>query len=531
MNMLLEYLTRHAWAVERGSLQRMVEIVTRHYRGQKLSTDEIAAITDARDARAAEKAAVEMEIAGDVAVIRIDGVIAKHSRMVNGHSQPRGTSIEDLVPQLDAAVANLDVAMIFLRIESPGGSIAGLADFADRVYRAGAVKPVIAFADDLAASAAYWIGSQASRFYANQSAAVGSIGVYSLLADTSAMHEREGIQVHIVRSGPHKGVGAPGIQITDEQLGPIQDLVDADYEMFLTAITRGRGARGPDAHGKKLRELADGRLYPAAEAVRHGLIDGVMTLQSALAAKRPAVRRKDARSGSSAAAVTVPAITATAPAARASTSASAGASTSRGPVRSHEAWIGRTTEARRPKVPVRAGDDGDPAAFTAAVHEFKAGGKSKAQAMRAAAVKFPRAHRAWLAAGCPDGGLVDDGRASTFKAAVEYFEAEGATRLKALRDAAVKYPDAYRGWTAANTAAAHPAPEPRPGDDGTARTYAQGVNAALAAGKSRSAAHRQAAVDLPQSHRVWIRAGCRPEPQAVETGASAAENKVALSSR
>jgi len=284
---LLEYATSQLWLVHYPTLERMVSLAENHCNGVRLDAASIAGIVAARDQKAAETTAKvdALEVSGDTAVIHVDGVVAKYSRMVNGSSQPRGTSLETLNAQLDAALDDPAVKSIFLRIESPGGSGAGLADFADRVYEATTQKPVIAFADDIAASAAYWIGSQASRFYANQSAFVGSIGVYSVMVDSSAAAEKDGFKVHIIRSGANKGVGVPGTAITDENLAYVQGLIYESYEECLTSVMRGRGDRGLTE--EKLRQLADGRVVKAAEAKATGLIDGIMTLSQAFNSARP----------------------------------------------------------------------------------------------------------------------------------------------------------------------------------------------------------------------------------------------------
>ena len=287
--LILEYMTNQMWAVEPDTLGRMVEIVDRHVAGVKLTGEQIEAAIGKRDNKAeVDDSGVGFDDATATAIIPVVGVIAKHARMVNGISQPRGTSIETLNKQLAEAVDDSQVESILLHIESPGGSIAGLMDFADDVLEASKVKPVVAFADDLACSAAYWIGSQATQFFANKSALVGSIGVYSLIIDSSKAFDKAGFKMHIVRSGANKGIGAEGVKITDKQVGVIQGIIDANFESFLAAITRGRGANGPGE--KQLRKLADGRVFVAADAFDKKLIDGIATFNQVLEMDRPAMR-------------------------------------------------------------------------------------------------------------------------------------------------------------------------------------------------------------------------------------------------
>lgn len=282
---LLKYCTGNDWAMREHTLRQMSGVIERHVNGVKLGDDEILAITTERDERVTER---KFEIVGAAAIIPVTGVIAKHSSMVNGCSQPEGTSVETMRGQLFDALEDPRVESIFLMIDSPGGSIDGLADFADEVFAASFQKPVVAFADDLCASAAYWIASQAGAIYANQTADIGSIGVYAIAVDSSERAKQEGLKFHIFRSGDNKGVGAPGIEITEDQRAVIQERIDAKFEIFLDAIMQGRGSAGLDKDD--LRALADGRCFVGAAALGHNLIDGIMTMGQAMSRTLPAVR-------------------------------------------------------------------------------------------------------------------------------------------------------------------------------------------------------------------------------------------------
>jgi signal peptide peptidase SppA len=282
---MLEYFTQQAWVMQETTLQRLIEIVERHYAGTRLTETEIQAVTQGRSTKERD---YQFDRATGTAILPVEGLIAKHARMVNGSSQPRGTSIETLRSQLADAREDRQVERILLAIESPGGYIAGLADFAAEVYETSFAKPVVAFADDLAASAAYWIGSQANAFYANQTAVVGSIGVYWLMIDSSARAKEMGLKIHIIRTGKNKGVGAPGVAISKENLAALQTNAESEYEIFLAAILRGRAENGLDT--ESLRELADGREFIGAEAVAAKLIDGITTRREILAMEWPEPR-------------------------------------------------------------------------------------------------------------------------------------------------------------------------------------------------------------------------------------------------
>lgn len=278
---LIEYMCSQNWGLKYSTFVQLKDILERHNSGQRLNEDEIAKIVATKQDKGSDGRQFEITRRG-TAVIPVSGVIAKYSRMVNGVSQPRGTSIETLREQFSQAMNNTKVQQILLHIESPGGNINGLADFAQSVYEASFEKPVVAYIDDLGASAAYWIASQANKIYTNQTADVGSIGIYALYVDTSERAKQFGLKYMIFRSGKNKGIGAPGIEISEDNAKAIQENIDATHEIFVQTILKGRVAAGLDE--ESLRELADGRCFIGAESVQNKLVDGVMTFEQALAA-------------------------------------------------------------------------------------------------------------------------------------------------------------------------------------------------------------------------------------------------------
>jgi signal peptide peptidase SppA len=265
------------WAMEPQILGRLSEVILRHADGAKLDGAEIAAIVAARPDGG--QTVTEMQRRGRTAILPISGVLVKHSYLVNGDSQPRGTSTLDARAKLDAAMADPTVEQIVMLVDSPGGSVFGIADLADAIRKADAVKPVTAMIEDIGASGAYWLASQARAVYVNSTAMAGSIGVYTVMVDSSRRADREGLRVELVKAGQHKGIGTAGTAITSGDRQVVQDEVDALYEHFINAVANGRGMNA-DA----VRALADGRIHIGQAAVDLGLADGVTTLDDLLAA-------------------------------------------------------------------------------------------------------------------------------------------------------------------------------------------------------------------------------------------------------
>jgi len=209
---------------------------------------------------------------GSVAVVELHGSLMKFVPSVTA-----GTSTVQARRQIRAAVADKSIRSIVLLIDSPGGTVAGTADLAEEVAKADKQKPVHAYIEDLGASAAYWVASQARAIYANETALVGSIGTFMILNDSSKRAEKLGIQVHVVRAGEFKGSGTPGTEITDEQLAEWQGLVESINSHFLKAVRTGR-----KMSTARVKQLADGRVHVGEHAKALGLVDGIEQLDATI---------------------------------------------------------------------------------------------------------------------------------------------------------------------------------------------------------------------------------------------------------
>jgi signal peptide peptidase SppA len=209
---------------------------------------------------------------GGVAIFELNGEMMKEPSSWDDSAGTVG-----MRRSIRRAKADPDVTAGVLVIDSPGGSVAGTAELAADVAAFAKVKPLYAFCDDLCASAAYYVASQANAIYANRSALVGSIGVFMVVYDLSQMAEQEGIAVHVIRDGDMKGAGAPGTPITDAQKAHWQEIVSGYGRQFRSAVMRGR-SMSADA----LAPLADGKVFFAEKARDSGLIDGVTTLDNVI---------------------------------------------------------------------------------------------------------------------------------------------------------------------------------------------------------------------------------------------------------
>ena len=119
-----------------------------------------------------------------VAVLRLEGVIA-----ARGGLGRRSLSLPGLADQIERAFALDGLKAVALAINSPGGSPAQSALIAGRIRQFAAEKnvPVLAFAEDVAASGGYWLALAGDEIFATEGSILGSIGVISTASDQSAI--------------------------------------------------------------------------------------------------------------------------------------------------------------------------------------------------------------------------------------------------------------------------------------------------------------------------------------------------------
>ena len=211
---------------------------------------------------------------GQTAVVPMFGEMGKHLSLLE--TLWGGQDVDDVADALDDAVTDEGVENVILYISSPGGTVTGTPELARKVAAANEQKPVIAYTDAQAASAAYWVGSQAGRFYASSSATVGSVGVYLALIDETERLAAEGVKVNAIHAGKWKLSGASFKPLTDEEREQFQTEVDTIHEEFKAAVTDKR----PGIQASHL----EGQEFDGATAAGLGLTDGVVDSLSDLLA-------------------------------------------------------------------------------------------------------------------------------------------------------------------------------------------------------------------------------------------------------
>ncbi|MHB8071551.1 MAG: signal peptide peptidase SppA [Candidatus Cryosericum sp.] len=272
--MLFKTVQNRVWALHPAKLEEMYLFFDRILGGEKIEFPQSAA------GKSGNRAEEAYEVREGVAILPVYGIIDKRMNIFMNYSG--GTSTELLARDFRQAIADPQVEAILLDIDSPGGSVDGTKELADLILAAREQKPVVAYANGLMASAAYWVGSGAQMILAPETAEVGSIGVALMHYDYSAADQMEGVKRTVITGGKFKRIASDEKPLSKEGQEYLQGMVDDYYALFLEAAAAARGLDVKTVHEK----MADGRIFVGKKALKAGLIDQIGYLNDALALAR-----------------------------------------------------------------------------------------------------------------------------------------------------------------------------------------------------------------------------------------------------
>ena len=248
MTVLDSLLSRQPWLITSEAMQSMAA--------------QAAAYFDARFSlpEAAENPLLTME--DGVGIIRLHGPLMRDPDLISTLLFG-ATDINQVADAVRQAADSKEVKSILLDIDSPGGTVNGTPELAQVVADASKLKTIYAFSAGQMCSAAYWVASQCQAVYASPSARVGSIGVMLPFIDSAEKFRSQGLKVEVFAAGKFKGMGTPGVPLSEEQRALLQADVEEIAADFKEAVLA-RGRRIPD-------EAMEGQSFSARKAQRYNL--------------------------------------------------------------------------------------------------------------------------------------------------------------------------------------------------------------------------------------------------------------------
>lgn len=205
-----------------------------------------------------------------VAVLYATGEIAEHAK--------GGIDCYRLVPQITELADDDEVKALVLRVNSPGGSVFGSEQIGEALdYFKSKGKPFIVSMGDYAASGGYWISCTADRIFADLLTITGSIGIFGLFPSAEGLMKKLGVTPQTVSTNPGKDISLY-YDPTPEQLDVLQTYIDDGYSRFVRRVAKGRNMKE-----ERVRQIAEGRVYDAVQAMKLKLVDQLGSLDDAIA--------------------------------------------------------------------------------------------------------------------------------------------------------------------------------------------------------------------------------------------------------
>lgn len=214
----------------------------------------------------------ENEEIGGAQVVTIRGPLMHHADpLCDNYDAIRARVVEGLSKGPKALV---------LRIDSPGGLVAGCFELANDIQRlaAAAKVPVLAYVEGQACSAAYALACAAERIHVSTTAAIGSIGILDVLVDATKADAAMGLRYTLVASGARKTDGNPHAETSEEAVRAAEARVEALAEIFFDFVATSRAR----ADASKARSL-EASVVHGVTAEKLGLADAVGSFDQMLA--------------------------------------------------------------------------------------------------------------------------------------------------------------------------------------------------------------------------------------------------------
>lgn len=224
---------------------------------------------------------------GSIAVLDIVGPVTKYGDLCSYGSVDHATTISRLAN-------SPNVSGIVLNIDSPGGQVDGTSMLADAISAAAGKKPVVALIDDgMAASAAMWIASAASEIYVSQKTdMVGSIGVYSTIADWYAYAKSQGLPVRDVYAPQSTDKNGSYRAAIDGNDTPLKNELSVIADEFIKTIRQNRAGKLTSD------QWTTGAMFYASQAKKIGLIDGIKSFDQVAGRMNSLIKERQQKSNS-----------------------------------------------------------------------------------------------------------------------------------------------------------------------------------------------------------------------------------------
>ncbi|HEV2098633.1 MAG TPA: S49 family peptidase [Stellaceae bacterium] len=211
-----------------------------------------------------------------VSVVRFEGVIMPRIRR-------NAISLASHARAIERAFNLRGVVAVAIVVNSPGGSPVQSALLFRRVRQLADEKsiPVIAFAEDVAASGGYWLALAGDEIFGEETSLVGSIGVISAGFGLDEIIKKLGINRRVYTAGTHKSLLDPFLPVDPADVDRLSGLQQDIHRAFKEHVRQRRAGKIDGAD----EGLFEGDVLTGHMAVTRGLIDGIGELRAVMRAR------------------------------------------------------------------------------------------------------------------------------------------------------------------------------------------------------------------------------------------------------
>lgn len=210
---------------------------------------------------------------GSVAVIPVMGPMMQQDFCGSLGTQTLGRLTEE-------ADAHPNIVGHVFVFDTPGGTVAGTERFSNIIT--GTQKPAVGYVQGMICSAGVWAGCGLNHIMmGGQTTQMGSIGTMLQYMDSSKADKKRGYVQKMVRADASYDKNEAFVQLLNGNEGPIKEqMLNPLNEVFLNAVRTNRAGKLPT--GEDAENVLSGKVYLAADAVKHGLADSIGSFQDAV---------------------------------------------------------------------------------------------------------------------------------------------------------------------------------------------------------------------------------------------------------
>jgi signal peptide peptidase SppA len=211
-----------------------------------------------------------------VSVLRFEGVIMPRQRR-------GGVSLASHAAAIEKAFRASGLVAVAIVVNSPGGSPVQSALLYRRIRQLADEKgvPVIAFAEDVAASGGYWLALAGDEIFSEETSLVGSIGVISAGFGLHQLIGRLGIERRLHTAGERKSLLDPFLPEEASDIARLTALQQDIHQSFKDHVRHRRAGKINAAD----ESLFTGDVLTGRMALNRGLIDGIGELRAVMRAR------------------------------------------------------------------------------------------------------------------------------------------------------------------------------------------------------------------------------------------------------